>query len=149
MSVHFKATKTIAIGAILAASVGCATSYTSTPSAQLKLDNAASSEVRAAYSSWVGGAKLSKSAKEKCYGVSLKGENDCGAASGTSCKGAKSDCKAGAGASCKGTKAAAHDCKAGAGASCKGTKAAAHDCKAGAGASCKGTKAAAHDCKAG
>ena len=87
MSAHFKATKTIAIGAILAASVGCATSYTSTPNAQLKLDNAASSEVRSAYSSWVGGAKLSKSAKEKCYGVALAGQNGCSAGPGTSCAG--------------------------------------------------------------
>ncbi len=150
MSAPLRTTKILAIGAILAASVGCATSTPSAPSALLKLDNAAPSQVKAAYSTWVGGGKLAKNSKEKCYGVSLKGENDCGAASGTSCKGAKSDCKAGAGSSCKGMKGAKSDCKAGAGSSCKGTKAGAkHDCKSGAGASCKGMKGAKSDCKAG
>ena len=140
MSAPMKLTKSIAVGAILAASVGCA-STSSGPNAQLSLASDAPSAVKSAYSQWVGGRALGGD-KERCFGVSLKGENDCGAGYGSSCKGAKSDCKAGAGSSCKGAK---HDCKAGAGSSCKG-KAASHDCKAGAGSSCKGAKG---DCKAG
>ncbi|MCF6274491.1 MAG: DUF2282 domain-containing protein [Robiginitomaculum sp.] len=148
MSAHFKISKTIAVGAILAAGVGCSTTPAG-PSAGLSIEQSAPTAVKSAFSKWVGGGSLAKADREKCYGVSLKGENDCGAASGTSCKGAKSDCKAGAGSSCKGDKMAKADCKAGAGTSCKGDKMAKHDCKAGAGTSCKGDKMAKHDCKAG
>ncbi len=142
MSAHLKISKTIAVGAILAAGVGCTTTTPAGPSAGISIAQSAPTSVKSAFSKWVGGGSLAEGEREKCYGVSLKGENDCGAASGTSCKGAKSDCKAGTGSSCKGAKA---DCKAGAGSSCKGAK---HDCKSGAGMSCKG-KMAKHDCKAG
>ena len=145
MSASIKISKSIAIGAVLAASVGCTTTPAG-PSETLRINQNAPTSVKSAFSKWVGGEKLAKADREKCYGVALKGENDCGAASGTSCKGAKSDCKAGAGSSCKGHHAAKADCKAGAGSSCKGAKA---DCKAGAGMSCKGDHAAKADCKAG
>ena len=148
MSAHFKISKTLAVGAILAAGVGCSTTPAG-PSAGLSIEQSAPTAVKSAFSKWVGGGSLAKADREKCYGVSLKGANDCGAASGTSCKGAKSDCKAGAGSSCKGDKMAKSDCKAGAGTSCKGDKAAKHDCKAGAGTSCKGKKMAKSDCKSG
>ena len=150
MSAPIKLSKTLSAGAILALSVGCTTTA-SAPNSLISLDPSASATTKAAYSAWVGGKSLGEDAKEKCYGVALKGENDCGGSAGADCKGAKADhdCKAGAGADCKGKKAADHDCKAGAGADCKGKKAADHDCKAGAGADCKGKKAADHDCKAG
>ncbi|MEE9346549.1 MAG: DUF2282 domain-containing protein [Robiginitomaculum sp.] len=149
MSAVLKTTKSMAVGAILAASVGCATSSTG-PSPQLSLSAAAPASVQSAYSSWVSGAKLASDAKEHCYGVSLKGQNDCGAASGTSCKGdmmASGDCKSSAGMSCKGDKMASGDCKASAGMSCKGDKMASGDCKSSAGMSCKGDKMASGDCK--
>ncbi len=144
MSIQGKITKSLSVGAILALSVGCSTTSAKAGGhSQLSLASAAPGQVKSAYSSWVSTGKLDNNNKEKCYGVALKGENDCGGSAGASCKGAKADCK-GAGASCKGHKAGAKaDCK-GAGASCKGHKAGAKaDCK-GAGASCKGAKA---DCK--
>lgn len=139
MSAPMKISKTIAVGAILAASVGCA-STAPKPNSQISIAANAPTAVKSAYSSWVGGGSLSKDAKEHCYGISLKGENDCGASASTSCKGAKgakADCKAGAGSSCKG-KMASGDCKAGAGSSCKGDKGAKADCKASAGITCRG-----------
>ncbi len=136
MSAPMKISKTIAVGAILAASVGCA-STAPKPNSQISIAANAPTAVKSAYSSWVGGGSLSKDAKEHCYGISLKGENDCGASASTSCKGAKADCKAGAGSSCKGEMASG-DCKAGAGSSCKGDKGAKADCKASAGITCRG-----------
>ena len=85
MSAPLNITKTLAVGALLAASVGIANAK---PNAQIKLDPSASAEVQAKFADWVGGKRLKgKKNKEKCYGVALKGENDCKAGAGTSCQG--------------------------------------------------------------
>ena len=45
-------------------------------------------EVAQNFENWVGGKRLKgKKSKERCYGVALKGENDCKAGAGTSCQG--------------------------------------------------------------
>lgn len=75
--------KTLAIGAILAASVSVAMAK---PNSQLSIAADAPENVRTAFDSWVEGGKL-KGRKDKCYGIALTGENDCKAGAGTSCQG--------------------------------------------------------------
>ena len=54
----------------------------------LKLSLAASAVLAMAAGTAVGGtAAAAEGAKEKCYGVALKGKNDCAAGPGTSCAG--------------------------------------------------------------
>ncbi len=54
----------------------------------LKLSLAASAVLAMAAAAAAGGtAAAAEGAKEKCYGVSLKGKNDCAAGPGTSCAG--------------------------------------------------------------
>ena len=54
----------------------------------LKLSLAASAVLAMAAGTAISGAAVAaEGAKEKCYGVSLKGKNDCAAGPGTSCAG--------------------------------------------------------------
>lgn len=53
----------------------------------LKLSLAASAVLAMAAGAVVTPAFAAEGAKEKCYGVSLKGKNDCAAGPGTSCAG--------------------------------------------------------------
>lgn len=53
----------------------------------LKLSLAASAVLAMAAGAMVVPAAAADGAKEKCYGVSLKGKNDCAAGPGTSCAG--------------------------------------------------------------
>ena len=126
MSANITLGKTIAVGAILAASVGCASTATeSTRGARISIAQEAPTAVKSAFSSWVGGAKLAKGEREECFGVSLRGQNDCGTAGRSSCKGAKGSCpghKMGAKDSCKGAKGSCPGHKMGAKDSCKGSK---------------------------
>ncbi len=159
MSAQIKLGKTIAVGAILAASVGCASSATNTKTSasKIRIASEAPTAVKSAFSSWVAGGKLAKNEREECYGVSLKGQNDCGTAGRSSCKGAKGACpgmknkkKMGAKDSCKGAKGACpgmkNKKKMGAKDSCKGAKGACpgmkNKKKMGAKDSCKGAKGA-------
>lgn len=56
------------------------------PNAQLTLSDDASDEARSAFTAWVAGEKV-QGKMEKCFGISLAGENDCKAGKGTSCEG--------------------------------------------------------------
>jgi len=53
----------------------------------LKLSLAASAVLAMAAGTMAAPAAAADGAKEKCYGVSLKGKNDCAAGPGTSCAG--------------------------------------------------------------
>lgn len=75
--------------ASLTAAVSLAIASTSAlagPSSDLTLAEQASAEVSAAFTAWMAGDKV-KGKMEKCYGISLAGENDCKAGKGTSCEG--------------------------------------------------------------
>lgn len=86
MSAPQNFTKSLAIGTLLAASIG--TAAIAKPNSQISLDASAPAEVQDAFSKWMDGKRLKgKKSKEKCYGVSLAGENDCKAGAGTSCQG--------------------------------------------------------------
>jgi len=77
--------KALTVGALLAMSVGVASAK---PNSQISLADGASAEVQASFNSWVDGKRLKgKKSKERCYGVTLSGENDCKAGAGTSCQG--------------------------------------------------------------
>lgn len=85
MSTPQNIAKTLTITALMAASVGTAVAK---PNSQISLDAAAPAEVAQNFENWVGGKRLKgKKSKERCYGVALKGENDCKAGAGTSCQG--------------------------------------------------------------
>ncbi len=77
--------KALTVGAFLAASVSVAVAK---PHSDLSIDSSASAEVQAAFASWVNGVK--PTSKEKCFGVALKGGNDCKSASGLTCQGSSS-----------------------------------------------------------
>ncbi len=57
------------------------------PNDKLTLAEAAPAAVQAAFKKWVGGEALGDGRKDKCYGISLAGQNDCKAGAGTSCEG--------------------------------------------------------------
>ncbi len=54
--------------------------------AQLSIADGAPEKVQQKLQGWLDGAKA-KGRKDKCYGIALKGENDCKAGAGTSCEG--------------------------------------------------------------
>ena len=86
MSAPQNFTKALAIGTLLAASLGAAA--VAKPNSQLSLDAAAPAEVQEAFGTWMDGKRIKgKKNKEHCYGIALKGENDCKAGAGTSCQG--------------------------------------------------------------
>jgi uncharacterized membrane protein len=57
---------------------------------QLTLATSADNTVKMAFASWQKGDKISGRG-EKCYGISLAGQNDCKAGPGTSCQGTASN----------------------------------------------------------
>lgn len=75
--------KALLTGAALAA---MSAQIAAKPNAQLKIADDAPEAVKAAFSSWIGGAAPG-GRPEKCFGISLAGENDCAAGPGTSCEG--------------------------------------------------------------
>lgn len=56
------------------------------PNAQVSLSPDAPEKAQVAFNKWKDGGKV-KGRKDKCYGISLAGENDCKAGAGTSCQG--------------------------------------------------------------
>ncbi len=77
--------KALTLTALMAASVSVANAK---PNSQISLNASAPSDVAQNFENWVGGARLKgKKSKERCYGVTLSGENDCKAGAGTSCQG--------------------------------------------------------------
>lgn len=53
---------------------------------RLTLDSAAPAAVKAAFDGWQASGKI-EGEKEKCFGVSVAGKNDCAAGPGTTCAG--------------------------------------------------------------
>ncbi len=77
--------KTLTVGALLAAAVSTASAK---PNTQISLNASAPANVQQSFASWMNGTRIKgKKNKEKCYAVTLKGENDCKAGTGTSCQG--------------------------------------------------------------
>ena len=56
------------------------------PNDKLSLSVDASDSAKKSFDAWVQGAAIS-GRKDKCFGISLAGENDCAAGPGTSCQG--------------------------------------------------------------
>lgn len=75
--------KALLTGAAIAA---MSTHAVAKPNAQLTIADDAPEAVKAAFAQWVAGESPS-GRKDKCYGISLAGENDCAAGAGTSCEG--------------------------------------------------------------
>ncbi|MBV6632541.1 MAG: DUF2282 domain-containing protein [Alphaproteobacteria bacterium] len=75
----------LAAGALLAAAATAGTADAK-PNGQLSLTGGAPAAVAEKFEAWVDGNSLS-GRKDKCYGISLAGENDCKAGAGTSCQG--------------------------------------------------------------
>lgn len=77
----------------LAAALGAAVAIAAAGAAhaggndQLTLAEGASVEAQAAFEAWIGGERLGRNDRERCYGIALAGENDCAAGAGTSCQG--------------------------------------------------------------
>ncbi len=69
-----------------AATVAFSTAALAGANAQLSVAEGAPEKVQQSLQSWLDGAKV-KGRKDKCYGIALKGENDCKAGAGTSCEG--------------------------------------------------------------
>jgi uncharacterized membrane protein len=78
--------RTTTIAAALMAGLAFAGAAAASPNENLMLDAAATAEQRAAFDAWKMSGDLTGDS-EKCYGVSLAGENDCKAGAGTSCEG--------------------------------------------------------------
>lgn len=75
------------VTAILAGAALAATGTVSAkPNDQLSVESAAPEKIKTAVAAWKNGERL-RGKKEKCYGIALAGENDCGAGSVTSCGG--------------------------------------------------------------
>lgn len=83
MSTQSKITKSLLAGAALAA---IATASQAAPNSQLSVSASAPADVRESLQNWYAGDTL-RGRKDKCYGISLAGENDCKAGAGTSCQG--------------------------------------------------------------
>lgn len=75
--------KALLTGAVLAA---MSAPTAAKPNAQLRIADDAPETVKSAFAAWMGGEAPS-GRKDKCYGISLAGENDCAAGPGTSCEG--------------------------------------------------------------
>ncbi len=83
MSKQAMITKTLLASA---AAVAFSTTALAGANAQLSVADGAPEKVQQQLQSWLDGAKV-KGRKDKCYGISLAGENDCKAGAGTSCEG--------------------------------------------------------------
>lgn len=84
MSTMPKIATSLAAGALLA--VSAAGTAVAKPNDQLTLANGAPADVQAAFTAWKGGERV-EGRRDKCYGISLAGQNDCKAGAGTSCEG--------------------------------------------------------------
>jgi uncharacterized membrane protein len=78
--------RTTTIAAALVAGLAVAGAVQAKPNENLTIDAAASAETRTAFNAWMMGGEIAGE-PEKCYGISLAGENDCKAGAGTSCEG--------------------------------------------------------------
>ncbi len=56
------------------------------PNAGLSVAEHAPEEIKAKFEKWMAGERV-RGRNDKCYGISLAGENDCKAGAGTSCEG--------------------------------------------------------------
>jgi uncharacterized membrane protein len=83
MSNYSFITKTLIAGAAAAAISSTAVAGANS---QLGVMESVSADVKEKLSDWIAGEKL-RGRKDKCYGISLAGENDCKAGAGTSCQG--------------------------------------------------------------
>ena len=81
-----KLSKDIAAALLTGAALAAAGSVSAKPNEQLTVADGAPDSVKADLASWKDGKRLS-GRKDKCYGISLAGENDCAAGPGTSCEG--------------------------------------------------------------
>ncbi|MDB4512221.1 DUF2282 domain-containing protein [Arenicella sp.] len=57
------------------------------PNDQLTIAEGTSPEVAAKLTEWMSTGEAPSGRKDKCYGISLAGQNDCAAGAGTSCEG--------------------------------------------------------------
>ncbi len=83
MSIQSNLAKTLLTGAAFAA---LSSASIAGPNEKLSISNMASDEVKMELKSWLAGGEV-MGRKDKCYGISLAGENDCKAGAGTSCQG--------------------------------------------------------------
>lgn len=83
MATKLTVAKALAAGVAVAAIAGMAQAK---PNAQLTVAEDAPAEVKEKFNKWKAGEKV-KGRPEKCFGIALKGENDCAAGKGTSCEG--------------------------------------------------------------
>jgi uncharacterized membrane protein len=81
-----KLSKDIAAALLTGAALAAAGSVSAKPNEQLTVADGAPDSVKADIASWKDGKRLS-GRKDKCYGISLAGDNDCAAGPGTSCEG--------------------------------------------------------------
>jgi uncharacterized membrane protein len=81
-----KLSKDIAAALLTGAALASAGSVSAGPNEKLTVADAAPDNVKTDFASWKEGNRLS-GRKDKCYGISLAGENDCAAGPGTSCEG--------------------------------------------------------------
>lgn len=78
-----KLTKTLIAGA---AATALSVAAQAGPNSQLTISADAPAKVKEKFENWMAGDKV-RGRKDKCYGIALKGENDCAAGAGTSCEG--------------------------------------------------------------
>jgi uncharacterized membrane protein len=76
-------TSSIAAALLVGASLA-ATPALAKPNAQLSISEQAPADARAAFTRWVQTDRI-QGGREQCYGIALRGENDCKAGAGTTC----------------------------------------------------------------
>ena len=81
-----KLSKNIATALLTGAALAAAGGVSAKPNDQLTVVNSAPENIKTAVAEWKEGKRL-RGRKDKCYGISLAGENDCAAGPGTSCEG--------------------------------------------------------------
>ena len=81
-----KSNKFIVNALIAGASLALSAATLAKPNETLTLSPNAPESVVTTFNSWNTGDRI-KGRKDKCYGISLAGENDCKAGAGTSCEG--------------------------------------------------------------
>ena len=81
-----KLSKSVATALLTGATLAAAGAVSAKPNDQLSIEDGAPDKVKSSFASWMAGGRL-PGRKDKCYGISLAGENDCAAGPGTSCEG--------------------------------------------------------------
>ena len=81
-----KLSKKIATALLAGAALAATGGASAKPNDQLSAVDAAPDKVKSAIAAWKQGDRL-RGRKDKCYGISLAGQNDCAAGPGTSCEG--------------------------------------------------------------